>query len=128
MSVLAAIYDTLTEDTTLMAALPGGISTLWTDSTTLPRAVLNYTTSRLDQNLHTGTLSVDIFVDGHQIAVAEGIAELIVDALEDPVMEEGRAGAIRAYHLSQGLVQEESPEYGHLSMVFELRFARLTEA
>lgn len=123
---LGAAYEALTADTELMALVTGGVSTVWNISTAqLPRIILGYDTMRIDQFIRAGKLNLDLFFVGNVVEAANTIKNLCVSILESIVYDTDETGeTLRFYYETDNLITEDNPDIGHLSVIFDIRFAR----
>jgi len=123
------LYERLTSSDELNGLLTGGISSEWFASTAYPRMVFRLSRNRLDTEIGSGNLVLDVFSDENNQVKMDRIRLLVQSLLEDMYFTTDETGpTLRLFFVSAGYIADPDPQVLHLSINYALRGARIKPA
>ena len=123
------LYERLTSNEELNGLLVGGISSEWFASTAYPRMLFRLSRSRIDTEIGSGTLVMDVFSDENNQVKMDRILVLVQSLLENVYLTTDETGpTLRMFFVSAGYIADPDPQVLHLSINYALRGARIKPA
>lgn len=132
LSFLGALYDILTTDASLKAAMGGTVRLYPVQAT--PDTVMPYMVHRLDISggepfpLRDGTYVIDIFSDSATIDEITAIRRLVIGLVDERIVTTADIQSARLWLQTDGFVQELEEGVWHYVLQLNVRWYRKGEA
>jgi hypothetical protein len=124
--MIETLFDTLADDATLQTLAPGGVHTSWAVEGVLPRVILGFS-GAADGVMNNGGIDIDVFFEQGDLAGGESVVKQIRKLLDWQYFETDETGkTLRAFYFTDQIIPDK--DLGHWSMIFNLRYHRVTEA
>jgi len=126
ISIDQILYETFTNDSALMALLPGSVHSTWSTEGEYPRLIFDASMTSLNNEIQGGSLTIDVFGKGNNKVILEAIRTRVEYLLESQFFATDETGpTLRFWKRNHDTVPDDSPQIIHLIIQYDIRAARI---